>query len=151
MTPLALVISISALIVSIWAILSARSTGARQSVLQEQMLRLEAGRERDRRLEQQSAKLVARINRNGDRLELVVANRGVREARAIETYIDDEHVTDSTLVPQGVSPVSHLGPDAEGSFLLAAHMGSPPVILVRLEWEDDSGIPGRWSSQLNIF
>ena len=46
--------------------------------------------------------------------------------------------------------VTVLGPGATGSYSMAIVMGSPLRYDVRLDWEDDSGQPGSWRSQLGI-
>ena len=46
--------------------------------------------------------------------------------------------------------VTMLGPGVDVRYIMAIVMGSPMRYDVRIEWEDDSGEPGRWRSQLRI-
>lgn len=149
--PLTLTISVAAIAVSIWAILSARATARSQQQLQERFLSFESARERDRKRTAASAFLRASIRRGGNRWDLMIYNDGSREARFIKTTINGKPILQHDLVPQGLQEVTRLGSGAEASYLLGVASGAPPIITVTLEWEDDSGVPGRWSSELNIF
>jgi len=93
-------LSLAALCVSIWAIVSSKRTASAQNRLQEQFLPLETARERDRLAEATSATLVAELYRR-ERLDGAFVRVGARVlgvllrlawgggARGREPYYDD--------------------------------------------------------------
>jgi hypothetical protein len=147
---ISLLVGVLALGVSVWAVLESRSVGQRQNKLQERLLSLESARERDRLLATRSAHLRASLEKDAQFWNLVVVNDGPSEARSIQTHVDDKPLLEHALVPQGTREVTVLGAGARAPYLMAFTMGSEAVLAVRLEWEDDSGAPGRWSSQLKL-
>jgi hypothetical protein len=147
---MSLIISLLAFVGSICATIISYRVGARQNQLQERLLSFEATRERDRLTASRSASLRSWIEGGRD-YKLIIINEGSSEARSIRTSIDGEPVLSHRLVPRGVAEITKLGPGATISYLLAVTMGTNPVISVSLSWQDDSGEPGQWSSQLNLF
>lgn len=145
-----LIIAVLALAGSIWSAITTSRNGKRQNELQERLLSLEDARERDRLGASRSANLRAWIERGRD-YKLIIMNEGSSEARSIRTLIDNQPILSHSLVPRGSEEITQLGPGATISYLLAVIMGTNPVISVSLSWQDDSGGPGQWSSQLNLF
>jgi hypothetical protein len=147
-----LIVSVAALAVSIWTGFVTYRLARRQTTLQERLLSLENSRERDRRVESSTARVRASI---GHPLKsswyLRVVNEGPSEARAITMQVDGLPILDHPLVPKGAPEIRHLGPGAHGQYPLAVHMGVEPKLLVQLAWEDQSGRPGTWTSELSIF
>jgi hypothetical protein len=145
-----IIIGVVALGVSIWSVLRSQKTARRQNRLQERLLKVEQSRERDRVTESQSAKLRAWVDRAGRTERQIVINEGQSEARAVKTLLDGLPIVGHPLVPQGVEEVTHLGPGAHAEYLLAVSMGAPATVQIEVEWEDDTGEPGRWRSQLSL-
>lgn len=146
----ALLISAGSLIVAlISAVASYRLTKA-QNRLQERLLALEGTRERARIRESRRARLIGRVVRFDTNYRLVVSNEGSGIARRICTSLDGQPITQHPLVPAGQSQATELGPGAEAEYLLAVAMGRPNIVTVSLTWEDDSGEPGAWTSQLTL-
>jgi hypothetical protein len=54
------------------------------------------------------------------------------------------------MVDTGGDEATELGPGTEVRYLLLVSMGSPAVIRVQVNWDDDSAEPGMWSSQLTL-
>jgi hypothetical protein len=153
MTPfelLSLTIAIIALGISIWATVRSNKLGVRQNQLQEKLFALEASRERDRQVASRSATLRAWIEHGRD-YRLMIVNEGPSEARSLKTLIDAGPVLSHPLVSRGLEEITGLGPGATASYLLAVAGGTKPILSISLSWEDDSGKPGQWSSQLNLF
>jgi len=148
---MSLLLSIVAILVSIGAAIAAYRQGSHQSRIQERLLALEQGRERDRRLEASSARIQAAIHRAGSNYRLHLVNTGSSEARMILTRIDGKPILAHDLVPQGVKEITRLGSGASADYPLAVHMGVEPRIEVAIEWEDSSANPGSWSSELSLF
>ena len=146
-----LVLSIVAIVVSIATAVAAYRQSSQQGRVQERLLALEQARERDRRLEASSARIQAGIERVGTNYRLQLVNLGSSEARMISTRLDGKPILKHDLVPQGAIEITRLGSGASTSYPLAVHMGVEPKIDVAIEWEDASGNPGSWSSELNLF
>jgi hypothetical protein len=145
-----LIIAMLALVGAVWSTIISYRIGRRQNQLQEHLLGFEAAREQDRLAASRSASLRAWIERGRD-YKLIIVNEGSSEARSIRTLIDNQPILSHSLVPRGSEEITQLGPGATISYLLAVTMGTNPVISVSLSWQDDSGEPEQWSSQLNIF
>ncbi len=145
-----LIIAALAFLVSIWSIIAASRNGKEQNKLQKRLLNLEEARERDRQRASRSANLRAWIERE-PHYTLIIKNEGDSEARSVKTLIDGQPVLSHPLVPRGLKEMIQLGPGATISYLLAPSMGTNPMISVSLAWQDDSGDPGQWSSQLSLF
>jgi hypothetical protein len=151
MDPWGVGIGAAALAVSAWAAWQARGTAKAQTRVQERLLALEGARERDRLLRAKSASLRAEIWKSGHDYRLAIRNEGDAEARAVQVYVDEKRLSEHEIIL--LTPdeeVTMLGPGAEVRYIMAIAMGSPRRYDVRLEWEDNSGQPGRWRSQLRI-
>jgi hypothetical protein len=65
--------------------------------------------------------------------------------------LDDKPLLEHDLVMvRSEELATVLGPGATVRYGMAIVMGSPLRYAVRLEWEDDSGQPGSWRSQLRL-
>ena len=114
-------ISVIALAISTWSIVEARRAANRSSRTQEQMLRLETGRERDRRLSVQKAQVLAFITTGETDKRLCVRNEGQAPARRVTILVDGQSLEDHELTFPPERPISTLGPRAEAVVIL-----SPP-------------------------
>src|SRR5437867_3143686 len=132
---ISLLLSAVAILVSIATAIAAYRQGSRESRIQERLLALEQGRERDRRLEASSARIQAAIQRSGSNYRLHLVNVGSSEARMISTRIDGKPILAHDLVPQGVKEITRLGSGATADYPLAVHMGVEPRIDIAIEWE----------------
>lgn len=140
-----------AILVSIWAAAKAHSAAAQQNLIQERLLKLESARERDRVAGSKRANLSAEIRSDGRDWLFVVRNDGPGQARAIQVLVDNKSLpAHERILCEPDELVTTLGPGAKVPYVMAVAMGSPLVYEVSLIWEDDSGDPGRWESQLHI-
>ena len=144
-------LGVAALAVSAWAVIESRRTSKSQRLLQERLFTLESARERDRVLHAKRAQLEAAIVHLGSDYRLVVQNSGEAEARAVKVLVDDKSLAESGAVLLSKDEeVTLFGPGVQVRYIMPIVMGSPMRYDVQLEWEDDSGQPGRWRSQLRI-
>lgn len=147
---LATVISIVALVVSIVFGVVAWRTATRQNALHKQLADIEGARERDRLRLARSAMVSASILHVGRTYRLIVENGGNASARQIKVRLDGQDALKHPLVPRGEDELTTLGPGASTQYVLVVMMGSARVLDVCITWEDDSGEPGRWESQLKV-
>jgi hypothetical protein len=146
-----ILLGVAALAVSGWAVIQARGTAEAQTRLQGRLLALESARERDRLLHARRARLGAEITHSGHDYRLVIRNHGDAEARAVRVIVDDKSLAEHDVISLSEDEeVTMLGPGVDVRYIMAIVMGSPMRYDVRIEWEDDSGEPGRWRSQLRI-
>lgn len=145
-----LVISATALAVSILSLVVAYLVGRAQTSVQERLLALEATRERARLREGRRAKVTGQITKLGGSHRLILRNDGGGSARQLRVRLDGGPVLEHPLVPRGQDEVGELGPGAEAGYLLARTWGSPGVVEVEISWDDDSGEAGLWRSQLSL-
>jgi hypothetical protein len=147
---LSLLVSLAALGISVWAIMSAKRTARDQNRLQGQLLRIEKDRERDRVAEATAAVVIAEMYRLEHSARLVLHNTGRAEARLVRIAVDGTPIVKHRLFHEAKEPVPLLGPGARVEFLMITYDGMPTSYQVALEWENASGQPGRWGSQLNL-
>lgn len=152
-----LVVGVAALCVSlISAIAIIRITRAQaeaqqlQAHTQERLLALEGARERGRLREARRARLVARVVGGGGHWRLIIQNEGTGTARGIRLTLDGQLFAEHDWIPSNSDEVTELGPSGEAAYIMAPHMGSPRVAAAEIQWTDDSGEPGLWTSQLHL-
>lgn len=144
-----LLLSAAAVIVAIWSVREAKAQARRQDEIQRRLLSLENSRERDRLRSTRSAELRARIERGGRSDHLVIFNEGSAEARAIDAKLLGKPLSPDVDVLVADGEVARtLGPGSSARYVIALHMGSPPLMPVELAWEDDTGEPRTWRSDL---
>jgi hypothetical protein len=147
---ISLIVSAVAVLVSLWFGILASRTAKQQNVLQERIVTLETARERDRLREAQSADVRASIEHRGTSEGLLIHNQGRATARKIRLLLDGVPALQHSMIFQGEDELTTLGPGATFRYELIAGFGTPNVLTVRIEWESDSGEPGRWESQLKV-
>lgn len=136
-------------LIAVWAIVVSRQTASRQTQLQERLLALEGSRERDRRLASTTAKVSAHFEGPTSTRKLVIVNEGPSSARLISVTINGTPLMEHDRIPRGQQVVRNLGPGGRAAYLFSLTMGTPSVYTIAIEWEDDSGRPGSWSSELS--
>jgi hypothetical protein len=146
----ALVISGLALLASVWSVVESRRASGKSVALQERMLRLESGRELERRISGLKAQLVAFIADSGGRARLFFRNQGPATAHGIEILVDGRPLSQHQLVTRPDRDLATLGPSAEASVGLLQYDGRPDTLRVTLEWADESGQRGHWESDLSL-
>ncbi len=150
---MSVLISVGALIVSILSGIAAYRVQRAQTRVQERPLALETVRERGRLRETRRAKITGRVVRSetdhGTDYRLVITNEGLGSARLVRVHLDGRPLSAHPMTA-GQGEVSELGPGANADYLLMVTMGSPDVITVAVEWDDDSGEPGMWRSQFRL-
>jgi hypothetical protein len=146
----ALLISGFALLASIWSVIESRRSSNKNVSLQQQMLRLESGRELERRIAGLKAQLVAFVAKSDGRERLYFRNQGSASAREIEVLVDEQPLMGHPLVMRSDRDLLTLGPSAEVSFGLLKYDGRPDSIRVALHWADESGDRSHWESDLSL-
>jgi hypothetical protein len=150
-------IALGALLIAGMSYFRTSSLTARQNTLTEEqntlakrMLSIEAARERHRTLEGQSAAVRAAIEHGAsDRFHLW--NEGKGTARLIDARIDGEPLGHENDVLVGDEElIRTLGPGGHHRYVMAIAMGSKPRVHVSITWEDDSGVPGHWESDVGF-
>jgi hypothetical protein len=146
----ALVISGLALLASIWSVVESHRSSNRNVSLQERMLRLESGRELERRISGLKAQLVAFIVHGDGRERLYFRNQGPAAAQDIEILVDERPLKEHPLVMRPDRDLVTLGASAEASVGLLRYDGRPDRLRVALHWADESGDRGHWESDLSL-
>ena len=144
-------ISAVALVISAWSIIESRRAATKSNQTQAQMLRLETGRERDRRLSAKQAHVVAFVTGGSTDKRLFIRSQGHATARNVTVLLDGQSLEDHDLTLPPERPISVLGPDAEAAIVLAPHMGSQDGLHVTVTWDDESDERGQWESDLSLF
>jgi hypothetical protein len=106
---------------------------------------LNAGAGKDSR-----AQLVASLRRQAHAGQLVVSNIGVAQAQALEIMVDGKPPGEHKLIRAPDRPLKTIGPGANVEFHITTYDGMPDIYHVALNWEDPSGVPGQWESDLTL-
>jgi hypothetical protein len=152
---IALLVSIVAVIVSVWTSWRQDRLQRRQTDLQERLFELEMAREHDRLRAAKSTSVVASLEREKPpgatavNLVMRVANTGQAEARDIHVVVDGTPIAQHEMffVEDGAL-VTRLGSGAGVSYLVVVPFGSLRVIDVHIGWTNESGERSEWQSQL---
>jgi hypothetical protein len=75
---------------------------------------------------------------------------GRADARAVRVFVDGTPVDQHQLFRDAKQPVSIIGPDATVEFRMFTYDGMPASYAIQLHWENPSGQPGAWSSELTL-
>ena len=142
-------VSIGALAVAVWAVLTSRTTSAAATQVQARLLRLEGARERDRLATARRANIVAFVITADRNTRIYFRNEGEGTARAIQVLMDGRPLSEHDFAVNGDPPPETLSARGEAHCLLAPFMGGPVRARARVTWEDETG-PGEWESDLNL-
>ena len=159
--PITLTVGILALLVSIVSAIAAWRNNSRQNQLQERLVNLETAREQDRQRLARSAEVRASIQRGEPHYReqmvgrppqywLVIRNDGMALARNVRVLLDGKPAIEHALIPGGEEEITTIGPGTEHRYVLAVSLQSPRIVDVLIQWDDDSGEPGEWMSQLKV-
>lgn len=120
----------------------------RQNELQERMLALESSRERQRIHQGKRAAVRAEVVRIGHDRRLRLSNEGAAVARNIKVDLDGKLMQEHAWMLRNDDVVSILGPTAEAMNIIVLTQQSPMKAHIRITWDDESGEPGEWESEL---
>lgn len=142
-------LSIIATVVAVISLALSFRTSREQNRQQRAMLRLESARERDRLADKTRANVTARLFFTDHSARLSISNAGPAPAQITNISVDDTPIAQHPLI-RTEGPVTLLAPDASVDLTMITFDGMPSLYKVDIAWEDDSGIPGMWSSQLSL-
>jgi hypothetical protein len=150
---LALLVSVVALVFSRRADAKSHQNAVRATELQEQMVKIEQRRDEERLVQRQRASLSIKLNplwRN-ERVrawQLVLNNNGSVEARNIRVSLDGRSIDDiDWIVKQKPLKEMTLGAGAPCNWHIGSNWRPPPWHAI-VEWDDESGQPGRYQTTL---
>ena len=115
------------------------------------MLALETAREESRLKQARSADVKAAVQKVGREFRLVVANEGPVSAKNLRVLLDGKPLLEHRLILRGENEITMLGPGVQASYILAVTMGSAGLLNVKILWDDESGEPRQWESQLKVI
>lgn len=81
---------------------------------------------------------------------LQITNTGRADALDVQVQIDGTPIEKHQLFRRASERISVIGPDASIEVLMMTFDGMPDSYLVELDWENASGGPGRWRSQVTL-
>lgn len=136
------VVSVFSLGISILALWSSHKNSARLVKIEE---------ERDKAAQFQTVKAVLRakcVKDNYASRRLTIWNQGQGTARDVVVSLDDRPPSEcGSVVQEAQKKATVLGPGEVIGYTLVDSRGSMPN-RVRVEWQDDSGEPGKYDSEL---
>ena len=143
--------AVAALVASLWATVVSRRANARSHGIQARLLRIEEQRETDRLGQTRRAALRAEMPQNErGSWRLYVTNDGLAEARNVRVTMDGKPFTEHGAFVEGDEIGNVIGPGGENSCSLAIDRRCSPPFDLELNWEDDSGTPGRYRTTLTF-
>jgi hypothetical protein len=149
LSALALIVSIVAIILSWRATSRQNELAAAQTRLQGELVRIEGARHEQEQLSRSRASLTADLWRTAHEGTLDVTNHGA-EARKVRITVDGQPLAEHLHFKSGFHSVGTIGPGVTVSFHMLTFDGMDTVFKVALQWEDASGIPGEWKSDLTL-
>jgi len=94
--------------------------------------------EKERRLEERAASLVAYFHNDGGRKTLRIENKGNGEARNIKVIIDGDPIEQHPCwVSNQPNRITTLCGQGFGDYILALSMSNPTPKMAEIHWEDD--------------
>jgi len=150
---LALIVSVVAGVISYLANRKANKNVVRANELQEQMLGIERQRDADRLAQQHRANVVIKlqplmIDGRVRAWQLVLVNNGRVEARNIRVKLDGRSIDDlDWVVKPKTGKEMPLGAENTYSWHIGSNWRPPPWDAI-VEWDDESGQPGRYQTTL---
>jgi len=146
-------LSVIAIIVSILAFRKSLKT-------QNRLVDIEEVREKDRLAEKNKANLTAKIikealPRSGSikidtNYYLQIENKGSSEARDVKVVLDGKPLLEHPTILKNIEEITQVGPNTDFRYLLVLSMQGRPPSNIEIEWEDDSGEPGNYSTTLTL-
>lgn len=146
----ALAVSIASAVASYIVATRQSENQKRQNELQARLLALESSREQRRIRQGKSAAVRAEVARMGRDVCLRLSNDGSATARSMNVELDGRPMAEHAWMLSNDEFVSMLGPQAETSNIIALVQQSPSKAHIRITWDDDSGEPGEWESELKV-
>ena len=132
------IVSVVALAVSIWAILTSRRANKRSQKAQARLLALEESRERDRVLHGRQARVRASMERGNGGWEVIIVNDADAAARNLELIMDDKPLFEHpALGRKGLSPPALIGAQGSISYPLATTGSCKPPFRLKIRWEEN--------------
>jgi len=81
----------------------------------------------------------------------VLENKGRAEARELKIMLDGQPLEEHSMFFRNMTVAAMIGPGGRLMYPLDVTMESPDTVSITIDWNDDSGTPGKWESQLNIY
>ncbi len=138
-----LMVSIFALVASLWANYRATRLKSESNDLQARLVELEEEREADRLHMQQAADLTAHLEKrpgkNGRRTMLVLRNEGNATAEDVRVEFDGDRIDEHGSVHYDKPIISKIGSGAESPILVSVHAQHHPPFEVKVTWTDATG------------
>ncbi|HUU30088.1 MAG TPA: hypothetical protein VM123_19965 [archaeon] len=142
-----LLLSLSAIAVSIWAY-------SKSSKTEKKLLEIEEAREEDRIKQSKKAILMAIIDheyhRNFTSFTLQIKNEGEAEARDVCVKLDEMPLLEHPVIPKTIEEIKQIGPKSVIRYRMAITRGYRKNFEVEITWADDSGEPGFYKTTLTL-
>ena len=153
-----LVISVIAILISLWLAFRSYRSEKRQSEWQERLLHLEEAEEKKRSTASQSAKLQAVLDRNTMFPTLLVINSGEAKARDISVKINGTPIFELALkdhppghfIVRDQMEVRQLGPGGSARYILTRTSGKASLFQIEISWADETNAAQSWRSELSL-
>ena len=149
-----LVLSVIAVLISLWSVVRSQRSAKRQSEWQERLLHLEEAEARKHSRAAQSAKRRAVLDRDTTSPALLVINDGEAKARDISIKIAGtpilEHRPQGHFIVRDQKEVRQLGPGGSARYILTRTMGTPSLFEVEISWADEASAAQSWRSELSL-
>lgn len=143
--------AVTALVVSIVSVVMTYRLGKSQNDLQGRLLSIEARREQVRNQQAASAALSAEVYPSGNAHKLAISNGGGATARHIQVLFDGKPLSGHRVWVESQSRIATIAPGSSAEYWISITSGAPSKVMCRIEWEDDSGEPGIWESDVSLY
>lgn len=138
-----LVVSISAVLISIFALWETRRANRSSMRLTEQeieLVRHQLAKARNETVEERKANVSAQMYRDGKSWRVRVQNIGPADARNVRLILDHQNAMVSASATAGKFPMERMTSGQYVDFWALVHMGTPPKEMLVIHWDDLHGV-----------
>lgn len=138
-----LVVSIFAVLISLFAVWETRKANRNSLRLTEQeieLIRHQLAKARNKTVEEKKANVTAQMYRDGKGWRVRVLNLGPAEARHVRLILDDQNMMVIADATSGKFPMDRMTPGQYVDFWARVHLATPPKETLVIHWDDPYGV-----------
>lgn len=146
-----LVLAFGSFCVAIMAYRKSAKTQDKNLELQQRIVQIEEGRDQVALTIARSATLRAELRVSGrNSYRLCIVNDGSSMARNVRVELGGMPLVDHPVFPRGVEIPKLIGPKSEINCVLAIPLNCAPSFVLRVLWDDDSGVNRKFETTLTL-
>lgn len=143
------VTSFGAFAAAVFGVVVSRDANQRSHDTQKKLLDLEKARENDRIADRGRAEVRARFVPHGNGRRLQFYNEGQGIARNVRITVSGKPMAEDNRLADRSGGFETIGPGGTAMVIATSTLQAEPLFQLCITWDDESGRPGIWESDLN--